>query len=424
MKKLNIYYNGWGEYWHLGTLADTGKQIYFEYSNTALQKGIEFSPISLPLQKKIFTHFPEHQFQLPGFIADALPDGWGMLLLDRLFQKNKIPLHSISILDKLALRTDNAIGALSFEPVQELESSTAKNLKSKSITKNQLSLDLIAQEIRKIEADKQSKTLNDLVKMGGSPHGARPKILINYNPKNKKMDVHSTTESSNKLQPWIFKFPSQNEHSEVCAIEHVYFQLAKKSGLTVTESVFLELEKTTAFGSKRFDRIDLQKIPIHTLAGVVNSNFRIPGSLNYQSLLQVTRQMTRDEREVKKAFQAAVFNFIFNNRDDHAKNFSFLMNSNHQYILSPSYDLTFCEGPSGEHQMDFMGEGKNPDGSHLIALANSQDISKKHQALIFDQISSAAVTFSQLAKNYPIRKKTIEHIQKRIQNHIRLLKNN
>jgi serine/threonine-protein kinase HipA len=407
MKKLNVFYNGWGERWQIGTLADSGKQIYFEFDDACLQKGIQISPLVLPLQKKVFTHFPDHQFQLPGFIADALPDGWGLLLLDRLFQKNKIPLHSISILDKLALRTDNAIGALTFEPSRDLENDSL--IHSKSNSQNNFDFDLIAHEIRKLEADKQSKSLNELVKMGGSPHGARPKILIPFDSKTKKS------------QPWLFKFPSHNEHPEVCAIESVFFQLAKKAGLIVTESVFLELQETTAFGVQRFDRKSNQRIHIHTLAGALNANFRIPGSLSYQSFLQATRQITRDEREVKKAFHSGVFNFIFNNRDDHAKNFCYLMNANQQYILSPSYDLTYCEGPSGEHQMDYMGEGKNPNGSHLKALAESQDISKKDQKLIFDQVCNATESFSGLAKNYPIRKKTIEQIQKRIQSHIQSL---
>ncbi|MET0266912.1 MAG: HipA N-terminal domain-containing protein [Duganella sp.] len=100
MKKLNINFCGWGQDWRLGTLAHAGRTLLFEYSDEALDRGVELSPIYLKLRAVAYSGFPGTQDYLPGLIADALPDGWGRLLMDRCFQKDGRDLASISPLGK------------------------------------------------------------------------------------------------------------------------------------------------------------------------------------------------------------------------------------------------------------------------------------------------------------------------------------
>ena len=45
MHKLNVIYCGWGEHWPLGTLADTGQQIVFEYTQQAIERGLKANPL-------------------------------------------------------------------------------------------------------------------------------------------------------------------------------------------------------------------------------------------------------------------------------------------------------------------------------------------------------------------------------------------
>ena len=78
MKKIDVYYSGWGEHWRLGQLADNGVQLLFEYSVEALGRKLELSPLHLQLRSQAYADFPSHQMRLPGFIADSLPDGWGL----------------------------------------------------------------------------------------------------------------------------------------------------------------------------------------------------------------------------------------------------------------------------------------------------------------------------------------------------------
>ena len=116
MKKLTILYCGWGERWRLGQLAHSGRRILFEYSPEALERGLEPSRLRVPLRREAYADLPEHLHLLPGFIADALPDGWGWLLMDRVFQRNGIDPAAVSPLDRLALLGERAMGALAFEP--------------------------------------------------------------------------------------------------------------------------------------------------------------------------------------------------------------------------------------------------------------------------------------------------------------------
>ncbi len=116
MKKLKVVYVGWGERYELGVLADDGRNLLFEYTAQAIKRGLELSPLKLPLSARSYGDFPEHQFRLPGLISDALPDGWGLLVMDRLFRKQGRQLNEISPVDRLAFIGNNAMGALVFEP--------------------------------------------------------------------------------------------------------------------------------------------------------------------------------------------------------------------------------------------------------------------------------------------------------------------
>ncbi|MDP3508856.1 MAG: HipA domain-containing protein [Candidatus Melainabacteria bacterium] len=116
---------------------------------------------------------------------------------------------------------------------------------------------------------------------------------------------------------------------------------------------------------ERFDRLNGMRIPMHTEAGAAHVDFRIP-QLDYVALLRLTRLMTRDVRELLQAFERCIFNAVFNNRDDHSKNLSFLMDRDGRWKVSPGYDLTFSEGPRGEHQLDICGEARAPTRKHLL----------------------------------------------------------
>jgi len=389
MKILSVHYCGWGEDWHLGTLADDGQSLLFEYSSVALSNGLELSPPNLPLKAQSFGGFPAHQWRLPGLISDALPDGWGLLLMDRLFRHRGVRAGP---LDRLALIGNRALGALRFEPVDPIDGPEVD-----------LNLEAIAHDSGRLLQGQVPDTLLALLRAGGSPHGARPKALVNFERLTGKVSTLPDTTG----EPWLVKFQAWGEHKEVCAIEHMYADLARSCGLEVPEATYFDLgARRAAFAVKRFDRQGPLRIPVHSLAGFLHADFRLP-SVDYGTFLRATRLITRDEQEVRAAFARAVFNIVFNNRGDHAKNFAWRLGRDRRWRLAPAYDLTFSEGVGGEHQSAVCGERRRVTRTHLHRLARESGLNAHSPDETLDTMIGRAGQFAQIAADYPIRRQTL-----------------
>ncbi|MQA39699.1 type II toxin-antitoxin system HipA family toxin [Rugamonas aquatica] len=400
MRLLNVIFNGWGEHWLLGVLADNGRDILFEYAPEALRRGMELSPRHLPLRTEGFSGFPPHQQRLPGLVADSLPDGWGMLLMDKLFRKQGRTQSGISPLDRLAFVGDRGMGALSYEPPDPLQ-----------LSPEDLRLLDLARAAQTLLQGKDSAILKQLVLLGGSPHGSRPKVLVRFDPASGQV---STLDDAAGGEPWLVKFPAQNEHKEVCAVEHVYAELARNCGLEMPVTRHFDLDRRlAAFGARRFDREDEMRVPVHTLAALLHVDFRLP-SVDYSTFLRATRLMTGDQRQVDAAFQRCVFNVLFNNRDDHAKNVSYRMNRDWHWQLSPCYDLSFNPGPGGEHQMAIMGESRAPGLADLLQLAADTGVTKRYARGVIDAMAAQTGLWAALAHSAPIRAATVKAIGRAI----------
>lgn len=400
MKRLAVHYCGWGEDWPLGLLADDGTTLLFEYAPEALAQGLELSPLHLKLRATAYGSFPPHLLRLPGLIADSLPDGWGLLLMDRLFRQQG--LRHPGPLDRLAFIGDRAMGALRFVPAAEPDAEEPD-----------WNLLALAKESERALAGEAGAALRELALTGGSPQGARPKALVQYDTRS----GHVSTRGDAPGSPWLVKFPAQGEHKEVCAIEQMYAELARDCGLEVPASAWFDLSpKLAAFGVARFDREHGLRVPVHSLAGLLQVDFRLPGSADYTALLRATRLLTRDEREVEKAYARAVFNVLFHNRDDHPKNFAWRLGGDRRWRLASAFDLTFSEGPMGQHHMDVCGEGRAVERGHLLRLASEGGVATKAAETAIDRMATQAATFSQRAASYPIRRTTVQRMKASIHN--------
>lgn len=395
MKRLRVIYEGWGEQFDLGVLADDGQHLLFEYTQAARERGLELSRFKLPLQTAAFGDFPQHQQRLPGLVADSLPDGWGMLLMDRLFRVRGIDPYSVSPLDRLAVVGHRGMGALSYAPESEAP-----------IVVADVNLHTIADEVQQAMAGASESVLRELVLMGGSPHGARPKVLVNVDHAANRMWNSEDAPGT----PWLVKFPAQNEAPEVCAIEMLYSDLVRACGIEMPPTAYFDLgAQGAAFGIARFDREDGQRVPVHTAAGVAHVDFRLP-SLDYTNLLRLAGFVTRDVREVEALYARCVFNVIFNNRDDHAKNFSFRLDRDDHWRIAPAYDITFNRGPAGQHQMDIGGEARAPARAHLLKLAKESGVKEASAARIIDGTAHIAGELAARAAEYPISAATLAEI--------------
>lgn len=395
MRQLAVHYCGWGEDWPLGLLADDGGTLLFEYTPQALAQGLELSPLHLKLRAAAYGGFPPHQHRLPGLLADSLPDGWGLLLMDRLFRQQG--LRHPGPLDRLAFIGERAMGALRFVPAAQPDAEEPD-----------WNLLALAQESERALAGNADDALRELALAGGSPQGARPKALVQYDAATGQVSTRAEAPG----EPWLVKFPAQGEHKEACAIERMYADLARDCGLEMPASAWFDLSpKLAAFGVARFDREQGLRVPMHSLAGLLHADFRLPGSADYTTLLRATRLLTRDEREVRKAYERAVFNVLFHNRDDHPKNFAWRLGRDRRWRLAPAFDLSFSDGPRGQHHMDVCGEADAVGRAHLLRLAAEGGVAVKVAEKVIGRMLEQAEGVVQRAAGFAIRRGTVQRMK-------------
>lgn len=344
---LKVFYNDI----LVGTLAKTPERVVaFEYDSDWLSNGFSISPFSLPLIKKVFIPKYEPFGGLFGVFNDSLPDGWGRLLVDRLFLKNKINPNEIDNLNRLAVVQESGMGALTYKPEHRFE---AEN----SIA----DYDILAQECSKILESQNSDNLDELFILGGSSGGARPKILTSIDN-----------------EDWIIKFPSSSDSKNIGEKEYQYSLCAKDCGINMTETrLFPSKICSGYFGIKRFDRKNGKKVHMVSASGLLETSHRLP-NLDYNTLMKLTLELTRNYQDIEQLFKLMCFNVFAHNRDDHSKNFSFLYDdTKKEWHLSPAYDLTYSYSFNGEHATTINGEGKNPTLDDILAVAKNIGLKEK-----------------------------------------------
>jgi serine/threonine-protein kinase HipA len=389
IKNVNVYLNNSSQKLLVGKLVYKEKTIYFEYDKSFLQKGIELSPYKLALKSGVHTCDDRVFDGLFGVFADSLPDGWGKLLIDRHLMSQGVNFYDITPLDRLMLIGSFGSGALSYEPVME----------TLLVKEQQIILDTLAQSSQEILKGTSASMIDTLIAIGGSSAGARPKAMIQLNT---DLDIiHGAQELQEGFEHYLVKFPSISDNAQIGKLEYIYSLMAKDAGIDIPDTKLLQGEKNAYFAIKRFDRVADKRVHIHSVAGLVHSDFRIP-SLDYDDLLGLTLHLTKDVNEQHKMFRLAVFNLLTHNRDDHAKNFSFILDDRNNWMLSPAYDLTFSFGPGGEHSTTYLGIGKEPSFIELEKLAKKHSIKDAKQ--IIDEVKSVVSNFKNYAKDVDMSK--------------------
>ena len=386
----------------VGRLAIRDRKIYFEYHSTFIEGNLDISPLRLPLKSGV-SSFDYNLFEgLPGVFNDSLPDGWGRLLFDRFARSLGILSSEITPLDRLAHVGLNGLGALVYEPDHSTQESS-----------DSINLDKLAEQAREVLDGTSDEVLQELLALNGSSAGARPKALIGLNNDRKNI-IHGIHDLPAGYASWLVKFSNAQDSVDAGAIEYVYALMAKKAGISMPDVHLFSAKKGVGyFAVKRFDRNGKQRFHMHTACGLLHSDFRVP-SLDYEDLIALTGALTRDAREIEKLYQLAVFNVLAHNRDDHSKNFSFLMDAKGEWKLSPAYDLTFSSGPRGEQSTMVMGEGRNPSVDHLIKLGYEAKLSKTRITEIVDKTQTALASWEVLAREYGVSANNIRLISKYI----------
>ena len=360
---------------YVGKLAEQDGAILFQYTREFLESGINISPFKLPLSPEV-KQDPKRTFDgLFGVFNDNLPDGWGLLLLARALRKKGSSLHACLPLQRLALVGLHGVGALEYSPAIDQADEAV------SVTE----LDALAEESLRVlrDAPVDAAQLDRLIQLNGSFAGARPKILVNVTAD------HRIAQQNKDGEPWIIKFRSAHEAPDTGLMEYKYSIAAREAGLDMPEThLFPSATSPGYFGVQRFDRVHGQKVHVHTACGLLHASHREP-SLTYESLLRLALLLTRDMREVQKMVRLMVFNIRSGNKDDHSKNFSFLLNADNQWRMAPVYDLTPSEGINGEQTCMVNNKGRNITENDLHAAAATVDVGAQTVREIIQQVDDA-----------------------------------
>jgi serine/threonine-protein kinase HipA len=411
----------------------------FEYEPSFITKGIELSPLKMPLAKKIYS-FPgldKDTFKgLPGLIADSLPDDFGNSVLSAWVASQGRTPDSISPLERLQYTGKRGMGALTYAPATQVKKFNASN-------KIEIqSLVAVAQEIL-TERDNFSAELKHpdqqdkeamlaLMSVGMSAGGARPKAVLAFNEDFTQVRSGQTQIPSG-FTHYLMKFDGVSQHNKSSetfgdpmgfgAMEYVYHLMARSCGITMTDCHLLNEGARRHFITERFDRIGNQKVHTQTLNGLAHVSYKQPGSFSYEELIGIARQLRLSQVEAMQLFKRMVFNVVARNHDDHAKNFAFILNEQEKWALSPAYDIAYSYKPGNKwvnnHWMTIAGKRDDFNRDDFYQFERLSPIfTKASMNAVIDETIEMVSQWKHLAVEHDVPVSLIEEVDRNLRLHI------
>lgn len=398
MRRLEVRLDWGDEQVVVGTLAEQERRIYFEYDAAFLDAPLPISPFKLPVRPGLFEHAERDFAEVFGVFNDSLPDGWGLLLMDREFKKRGLDPATVSVLDRLAYIGTRGMGALTYHP----PTATAEE------ERLWIDLDALARQAERVLEGSAEEVLPALRIAGGSPGGARPKVLVGVRDGGQM--ISGTSDLPDGYRHLLVKFPAKEDAPDIGAVEAAYALMAQAAGVNVPSTTLFETrDGGRYFAAERFDREGNLRLHMHTLSGLLHASHRLP-SMEYEGYLKATLLLTKDQRQVEEAFRRMVFNVLSHNRDDHVKNFSYLMDRDGVWRLAPAYDLVFSEGPRGQHTMAVAGEAERPTERDMLRVAEDCDVDSRRAREIIQQVRDAVGQWSRFASATDVSTATARRI--------------
>ncbi len=363
---------------HVGDLSEKDYDTVFEFAPSFIGKGLNPAPFRLPVKTGINLYDRSGGMETFGMFEDSLPDGWGRRIVDVAFRKRygRLP----TVLERLSCVGLSGMGALVYEPTGEAIP-----------VSESFDLGALAADAMDFDAGKAEDVLPEVRRAGGSSGGARPKANIGYNPETSEVCAERENLPSG-FEHWLVKFNTRMDGDDAGAREFRWYKVAVAAGATMMPCRIIETKAGSFFATRRFDRTDDGgRLHFATAAGLLHANFRIPGE-EYLTLFRLTDALTRDYSAKIELFRRASLNALAHNRDDHLKNFGFLMDANGRWTLAPFYDFTYANGPNGWHTLSIAGEGANPTKADLLRLADEVGIRAADAATVITEVETAVAT--------------------------------
>lgn len=404
----------WGV--EIGRLAwhESRHVAYFIYHPEFLKGNLDVAPLTAsihhPLSSRAIFGESERIYQkLPSFIADSLPDAWGHLLFEQWRKDNKITDRSVTPLEKLAFIGRRGMGALEFEP-EVNRGSMSDKIELKALADLAEKIALERERVRILP--EESLTLQSLIAVGTSAGGRQPKGIIAMNPQTGEIRS-GQVETEPGFEYYLLKFGDEERSS--AELEQAYYEMALAAGIRMMESRLLKVEGTNHFLTKRFDRDTTGKLHTQTLAAMD------PEADSYEKLLTVCRRLHLPEVDCQEVFRRLVFNILANNTDDHHKNFTFIMDRQGNWRLSPAYDMTYIFDtggylPNKEHCL--MLGGKLQDISRSDAIAFAVETGIRAPESIIRKVAAAVASFRTYAEKNGVSARWIGRVETTINDHL------
>ena len=398
--------------------------VNFEYTPEFQKSGIELSPIMMPLSNKVYSfgELVSQSFKgVPGLIADSLPDKFGNAVIDKwLAKQGRLP-ESFNVIERLCYTGKRGMGALEYRPALSQDFSNVVEIDSLVDLANE-----VLQSRNKLEVkSNKDDALNQLFIVGSSAGGARAKAIIAWN-KEENIIKSGQIDAGIGYDYYLIKFDGVSESGDhglsdpkgFTKIEYIYYLMAKDAGIDMMDSELLEENGRSHFITKRFDRVNGEKIHVQTFGALCHIDYNIPRQASYEMLALRSIQLGIKQKQLDELFRRMVFNVLGVNNDDHVKNFSFLMDKDGIWTLAPAYDMTFSYRPDSlwvsQHQMSINGKGKNITLEDIMSVAKIMRISSRKAVKIIEEVRNALKKWEEYADKYSISETIITEIQEQM----------
>lgn len=399
---------------------DNNRQLAkFEYAESFIGKGLEPSPILMPVRQGRIYSFSEigrETFKgLPGMLADSLPDTYGRALFDRWLALTG--RSSGNAVETLCFLGKRCMGALEFEPVMDVPYSPDVRIELDSLV--EVASEALSEKEEfgaNLEEDKKA-AIAEIVRLGTSAGGQRAKAIIAYNPSTGEVRS-GQIEAPEGFDYYLIKLDGVTaeagfrETQNFGRLEYSFYRLVKECGIEMSNCSLIEENGRAHFLTKRFDRQNGEKIHMQTLCGIAHYDYRNPHSYSYEQAFNVMRALRLPYSQAQEMYRRLVFNVIIRNQDDHTKNISFLMDRQGKWTLSPAYDMGFAYNPKGgwtaQHQMSINGKFDDITRQDLLEFARRNNI--KEAAEIIDRITEVSSRWPFLARECEVPQPMIDAI--------------
>ena len=396
----------------------------FEYNPHFTRSGLNLAPLVMPLRPKRTYSFPENRNRcfkgLPGLVADSLPDDFGTQIIREWFVAQGYSLSEVTPLESLCYMGKRSMGALEFEPSKKnAELDASSRIYVDDLVR--MAGDILAKRCDFRALLKQDdKSLYDILRVGTSAGGTKPKAIIAYNETTGEVRS-GQVDSPQEFGYWLLKFDGVKfrEHDSITeipkgigAVEYAYYKMATLAGITMSECRLLKDGDSRHFMTRRFDRTEKgQKLHMQTLSALAHYDRDIRHS--YEEVFLVMQRLGLDNEALRQMFRRTVFNIMARNNDDHAKNISFLMDASGKWTLAPAYDLCYSHNPESRwinrHQMSLGGKSEGHSLKDLETLA--QFIGIRHYTEAIEQVRDAISCWKEIANDCGVRKHHIAEIE-------------